>query len=794
MKIISTMIHWLVLLTALLFGALADAQTQPVGTGINMAKQSASAPGPVGTDRVWPNSTGDVLEWTDASNVTHTLATGGGVDGLKSPYLAATSASNNIITETTSLGPIIFRAPVSPSGPQFEIANNAGSTNYFSVATTTITMGAVIRVDVPGIGSSNGTLDVASAPTSNGYISGDNIAAGGTEGTGYLVLASHHGSTASILEVNDAGGYWGNRGGLSISVGLNTTSGNVSIFDSATDADPVLVLDTDSVWGNTNSLFEIKNHGTAKVDFYGNGDGSMNGLTLASTLTMAAGDNIRMATDSSASPLRITSSNGANSWVQFFTTNGFTVFSGDTGSGNATIQAQSSQSSISPGTDVPTAILYNSDSTAGNFSALDFSSVDSSSDESTFGRIATVVDDHDIGGGAGNAHMYFYIADVNGNMVNALTLNGGASGGTVTIPQGLELDGNLSFSKEVNHSIFVEDSTTADTDGGKLSQHSGRATSGNANGGDFVIDAERGVGTGLSGQIRIGMGDSTGGVQAVQFFLGASSNAHIDIAGVDVFESNLSGSSAGTLIDAPGANPIQVGFSHGSSVEIYPPARMRGETEVIAEFSVIGETHLDESLIMNITSSAIDYTMLSTDLGIQFTAPGKTLTLLTTASAGNRDLFVQDASGAISPSSPLTIATTGGDTINGASSIKLTVPYSGVWIRSTQNTGFWYAWASNETTAGLQTTTGVVNVSSATAPSSGYVLTATDSTHATWQPGGGGGGNSFTYTEQSTPSTPASGALTCWANGTGTTPNHTTSLYCMSHDGTPISIFTSGTY
>ena len=49
----------------------------------------------------------------------------------------------------------------------------------------------------------------------------------------------------------------------------------------------------------------------------------------------------------------------------------------------------------------------------------------------------------------------------------------------------------------------------------------------------------------------------------------------------------------------------------------------------------------------------------------------------------------------------------------------------------------------------LQTTTGNVDVSGAAAPTPGEVLTAVDSTHATWQPGGGGG----------TPTGPAGGDL-----------------------------------
>ena len=48
--------------------------------------------------------------------------------------------------------------------------------------------------------------------------------------------------------------------------------------------------------------------------------------------------------------------------------------------------------------------------------------------------------------------------------------------------------------------------------------------------------------------------------------------------------------------------------------------------------------------------------------------------------------------------------------------------------------------ALSTTTSGLESATTTINVSSATAPTTGQVLTATSSTTATWQAGGGGGG------------------------------------------------------
>jgi hypothetical protein len=70
---------------------------------------------------------------------------------------------------------------------------------------------------------------------------------------------------------------------------------------------------------------------------------------------------------------------------------------------------------------------------------------------------------------------------------------------------------------------------------------------------------------------------------------------------------------------------------------------------------------------------------------------------------------------------------------------------------STQTLGIKWAAASSgaSTTDALQSATTTVNVSSATAPSTGQVLTATDSTHATWQtPGTGGGGDTFTVLKE----------------------------------------------
>lgn len=55
-------------------------------------------------------------------------------------------------------------------------------------------------------------------------------------------------------------------------------------------------------------------------------------------------------------------------------------------------------------------------------------------------------------------------------------------------------------------------------------------------------------------------------------------------------------------------------------------------------------------------------------------------------------------------------------------------------------------------TDALNSATTIVDVANATAPSTGQVLTATDSTHATWQTpsGGGGGGGEWTYVTGST--------------------------------------------
>lgn len=65
-------------------------------------------------------------------------------------------------------------------------------------------------------------------------------------------------------------------------------------------------------------------------------------------------------------------------------------------------------------------------------------------------------------------------------------------------------------------------------------------------------------------------------------------------------------------------------------------------------------------------------------------------------------------------------------------------------------------------TDALDSATTVVNVAAATAPSSGQVLTATDSTHATWQPAAGGV-SSLTFTFGSTGAVPSSGTFTTGA-------------------------------
>lgn len=81
----------------------------------------------------------------------------------------------------------------------------------------------------------------------------------------------------------------------------------------------------------------------------------------------------------------------------------------------------------------------------------------------------------------------------------------------------------------------------------------------------------------------------------------------------------------------------------------------------------------------------------------------------------------------------------------------------------------------------LQTKTGIVNVSSANAPSSGQVLTATGATAATWQTSAGG---SVTYNSESTSRdlSTASGNQTI-AHGLGTTPKYIR-MTMMVTDGT----------
>lgn len=75
---------------------------------------------------------------------------------------------------------------------------------------------------------------------------------------------------------------------------------------------------------------------------------------------------------------------------------------------------------------------------------------------------------------------------------------------------------------------------------------------------------------------------------------------------------------------------------------------------------------------------------------------------------------------------------------------------SGVVSAATANTD--YATPNQDTTGksaktdALNSATTVVNVASATAPSTGQVLTATDATHATWQTPSGGGGSGMTWT------------------------------------------------
>jgi hypothetical protein len=56
---------------------------------------------------------------------------------------------------------------------------------------------------------------------------------------------------------------------------------------------------------------------------------------------------------------------------------------------------------------------------------------------------------------------------------------------------------------------------------------------------------------------------------------------------------------------------------------------------------------------------------------------------------------------------------------------------------------FMYTGDTATSTNALQSATTTINVSSATAPSAGQVLTATSGTAATWQTPSGGGGSSF---------------------------------------------------
>lgn len=89
---------------------------------------------------------------------------------------------------------------------------------------------------------------------------------------------------------------------------------------------------------------------------------------------------------------------------------------------------------------------------------------------------------------------------------------------------------------------------------------------------------------------------------------------------------------------------------------------------------------------------------------IGITGGGFTVTLPTAASLGTRELIIQDEIG-FSATSPTTIATTGGDTINGAASIALNKNYEAIKLIS-EGSSLFFARRIVQGITGVQGTTG----------------------------------------------------------------------------------------
>ncbi len=132
------------LLLVLLLPSLARAQAFRVGSGIQLVPRASEPSHNAANGTLWIDSgASNVLKYCNPASSCITLGSGGGGSTLAAAYAAGSSQTDSTIGyDSTRLG-IRLRDNATPiSGDLFAVQNSAGSTSFFKVSASAVTLGA----------------------------------------------------------------------------------------------------------------------------------------------------------------------------------------------------------------------------------------------------------------------------------------------------------------------------------------------------------------------------------------------------------------------------------------------------------------------------------------------------------------------------------------------------------------------------------------------------------------------------------------------------------------------------